>query len=329
MKLLITNKFQEFVNMFHRIVGKTEWSGTLFYKIEGELLTPDCKFIPQYIYPMDVGTSASTKFEYSNEILNAYDIFPDAEDCKEGLVHTHHSMGASFSNVDQSEIIENAENYDVYLSLVVDFQIRYVAKVAIKPDQVTATLTRNGSNISFNIEPDVLISSLEIEYEETIHADVIERLENLLANAPSEVAYSRTYYPGQQGKLPLPKTSGVKNPPVRKLNNLNFLKRIIVNGNRDITDTVSELFAFSEFEFEDAIFEDNSVREQLYFESICNNWEKWYEEEIGDIKEKERAEIFQYIKNILQHHKSYNTTSIILRAIGEIEYNIHIPYGTK
>ena len=166
-KVFITNDFQKQIDLFHNLCGDTEWSGICFYDVDTDLVNNDCVITPKYIFPMDVGNAAATAFDYTEVILDAYDQLPGAEDCREGIIHTHHRMGAFFSNTDTDELKENASNYDFYFSLVVDFKRTYKAKIAIKPTSIKAVIDRPSGR--FEIESDnsdVFFIDLSVEYED-------------------------------------------------------------------------------------------------------------------------------------------------------------------
>ena len=165
-KIVITKDFQNQIDLLHRLVGNIEWSGVMFYTTNGIFSEKDCIITPKHIFPMDVGSSANTDFEYNEILLDAYDIFPDAENCREGIIHTHHTMGAFFSATDMTELQDNAKNYDWYLSLVVDFKQEYKAKVAIQPTSMKAIVDRPSGRFEvIGTNNAALVFDIDVEYE--------------------------------------------------------------------------------------------------------------------------------------------------------------------
>src|SRR4030042_382201 len=132
-KVIVPKDVQKIIDYLHYKVGSTEWSGILFYKlIQGDInKLKDLVFKATFIYPMNIGSSAYTEFDYNGEVVNAYDIFEEGIGQSTGLVHSHHNMTAYFSGTDDSELMDNASNYNYYLSLVVNFAHDYAAKLAI------------------------------------------------------------------------------------------------------------------------------------------------------------------------------------------------------
>jgi hypothetical protein len=60
--------------------------------------------------------------------------FEEAMNWKTGHIHTHHDMKAYFSGTDMSELNDNVDKHNYYLSLIVNFAGQYDAKVAFLSD---------------------------------------------------------------------------------------------------------------------------------------------------------------------------------------------------
>lgn len=91
-KVLFSKRVIDQVDYLHDKVQKNiEWSGVLFYSTEGDIKEDPNKFVCtlEYIYLMDIGTSGYTEYDFSEEIMNVYDEFPEALDWRIGMVHTH------------------------------------------------------------------------------------------------------------------------------------------------------------------------------------------------------------------------------------------------
>ena len=72
------------------------------------------------------------------KILPAYDLCEEALEGHRGLIHTHHSMSCFFSHTDTTELTTNASKYNFYLSLIVNFDGKYVCKIAF-PSKAKST----------------------------------------------------------------------------------------------------------------------------------------------------------------------------------------------
>jgi len=138
-KLIISSELEEQIDTFHAIAGATEWSGILLYVIkEGDISKPESLVIEvKGIFPMDIGTPGYTEYDYDERTLDMYDLYPDAltEEWRLGHIHTHHSMQAYFSGTDLQELRDNIDNHAYYLSLIVNFDKKYCAKLCIKGER--------------------------------------------------------------------------------------------------------------------------------------------------------------------------------------------------
>lgn len=90
-KIIIPQKIEDIINYLHKTVGSIEWSGILFYKhTKGNInKLKDLEFTIDFIYPMNIGSSAYTEFDYNSEVMQAYDISEGLIDCSTGMLHTH------------------------------------------------------------------------------------------------------------------------------------------------------------------------------------------------------------------------------------------------
>jgi len=169
--LIITKEMQNMIDALHKSVGSTEWSGILFYKItNGNIKNlKDLEFTADFVYPMNIGSSAYTEFDYSSELVDAYDIYEPAMERSTGLIHSHHSMGAFFSPTDTDELKSNCGNFNFYISLIVNFDGKYCAKIALPSKSNSKTkvsyLDESGKSIysSFSrTEEAIIIGELDV-----------------------------------------------------------------------------------------------------------------------------------------------------------------------
>jgi len=118
-----------------QVISEVEWSGVLFYTVEGSIKDFDkVKLIVQDVYPMDKGDTASTGYDLGEDFVEYRMDNPETLKWKIGMIHSHHHMKAYFSGVDLSELNDNTEFHNYYLSLVVNNQGALVAKVAFRGD---------------------------------------------------------------------------------------------------------------------------------------------------------------------------------------------------
>ena len=177
-KITISKEIEASINYLHKVVGATEWSGILFYSLQsGDIKKlKDLEFKVEMIYPMNIGSSAYTEFDYNSEVMNAYDVREDLITYNTGLIHTHHKLGfTTFSGTDASELTDNCKNFNYYLSLIVDFSKDWHCKIAFptkaKVNKEFILKDNNGKSIKAksSVEEELaLIGELEIEFENAV-----------------------------------------------------------------------------------------------------------------------------------------------------------------
>lgn len=132
-KLILSRKLLSQIDYLHNKVGQFEWIGVLLYTKEaGDIPDGNTLVLRAHkLYLMDIGTTAHTQATIdAEEVLGMYDNVPDIMDLKQGLIHTHHIMTTFFSGEDWSELEDNTPLHNYYLSLIVNFDGKYSAKVA-------------------------------------------------------------------------------------------------------------------------------------------------------------------------------------------------------
>lgn len=127
-KLIIPDSVEHTIREWCRLSPNNEWSGTLFYTIDGSFENNDIEFTAKDFYVSDIGTSGFTKYKVTPEICN-YMMEHDLLDCKTGLIHSHDSMSAFFSGTDSDTLKKEGLDSCHYLSLVVCNNGPYVARV--------------------------------------------------------------------------------------------------------------------------------------------------------------------------------------------------------
>jgi hypothetical protein len=164
---------------------------------------------------MDIGSSGSTSFEYDDSIVDLYDKKPELEKCQNGLIHSHNTMNAYFSGVDDSEIHDNAANYNGYLSVVVNNKLEFAARLAwVGKFDSSRNVNIEGFNLFPEKEETEALFILELEKVE----DVVEVNDDVFMTRLEEVkeedkvskqqSYSNVYpYNGTFYNSPYPGSS--------------------------------------------------------------------------------------------------------------------------
>lgn len=112
-------------------IAADEWSGVLFYKIEGSIKNPETfKIILEGILPMDKGSSVYTAYNLDDRFIDYLMEDEERLDWKVGHIHSHNVMEVYFSGTDKEELYEGCENHNFYLSMIVNDYMDMIAKVA-------------------------------------------------------------------------------------------------------------------------------------------------------------------------------------------------------
>lgn len=181
-------------------ISEVEWSGVLLYTLIGDFYKGDFKLEIKDIFPMHKGSAAYTEYDFDEDFIKYRMSNSESLNWEVGHVHSHNKMSTFFSGTDMSELKDNSENHNYYLSLIVNNDLEMTAKIAfigeeesktstvrMVPDEDggTKTIKFNNSNkdtflfsydcsITYEIEPvsesfsdrvDVIIRNAKIEAE--------------------------------------------------------------------------------------------------------------------------------------------------------------------
>lgn len=113
--------------------GGLEWSGVLFYETEGTFGSDNFKAHAKELFFLDIGSGSYTEYDPTDAELIKYMMEnPHVMDMKKGHIHSHHNMDVFFSGTDDSELIDNSEFHNFYLSLIVNNKNHMKAKIAFR-----------------------------------------------------------------------------------------------------------------------------------------------------------------------------------------------------
>jgi len=126
-------------------IRTVEWSGPLFYTVEGSIKKPETmKIILQDILPLDMGNAGYTEYTLDDRFTDYLMENEERMDWSVGHIHSHHCMRVFFSGVDQDELIENAPNHNYYVSLIVNNYMDFEAKIGF-----TAKIAKNFGKVPY------------------------------------------------------------------------------------------------------------------------------------------------------------------------------------
>lgn len=117
-------------------IDDVEWSGVLFYTVKGSVKDlNNLEITIEDVYLMDKGTAGSTSYEINADLISFMMKNEKHKDYLRGHVHSHNTMATGFSNTDMSELEDNSQFYNCYLSVIVNNEMSVSAKLAFKGKQ--------------------------------------------------------------------------------------------------------------------------------------------------------------------------------------------------
>lgn len=177
-KLIIPEEVEKKIRYTCQHIWRNEWSGILFYESEGRFEDNTLTIRCVDIYIMDIGTTASTEFDMSPEVVNYIAAYPKLLDCQMGLIHSHNLMNSFFSSVDIATLKEEGMERNHFVSLIVNNEGTYTAAITRKVKTIS-NITKKLSYSTFEnkeetneelytVEEEILEwFNLEIEFEES------------------------------------------------------------------------------------------------------------------------------------------------------------------
>ncbi len=137
-------KFLNKVKYLCKLISKEEWSGVLFYSIQGTIKDVSKMIITvEDILPLDKGSSAYTEYSLDDRLIDYMMENPESQDYKIGHIHSHNTMSVFFSGTDMEELTENSFAHNFYLSLIVNNDMDFTAKVGfVGKSEVSYELSR-------------------------------------------------------------------------------------------------------------------------------------------------------------------------------------------
>lgn len=173
LNLVMPEKVYNQIQYLCREIAKVEWSGILFYKVEGSIQDPkNFKIILEDILPLNKGTQAYTEYSFDERVIDHMEENEHLEECKMGHIHSHNTMGVFFSGTDWSELEDNVGIHNYYLSLIVNNFMDFCAKVCFiaeaPPTNFAFTAkNENGENYlygesAYTVKPKMVVYDCEI-----------------------------------------------------------------------------------------------------------------------------------------------------------------------
>lgn len=195
--VVLSRKVYAQISYMLQKISKVEWSAILLYTTEGHITNPSKMICTiDSIYAMDKGSSAYTEHTYDTEdIVDMFDDFPEYMGMRIGHVHSHNNMASFFSGTDKGELHNNAPNHVYYLSLIVNNEGSFIAKLAYMGKRLvksrTGVLSKFGkwtwSKLDTQQEEDVLfIHDCNITFQMTDGMKFTKRVADIIKRADAK-----------------------------------------------------------------------------------------------------------------------------------------------
>ena len=236
---------------------KTEWSGPAWYKLE------DDEWNLVYFIPIDLGSSAATEFKGKDllKVMKEVQKTVDIKGCYQGIIHSHHNMGAFHSGTDDGELKDGANKVG-YPSLVVAHTKATHAFKWSYEDQFGEVHLVDG---------DVTVEVPEFEpLEEWVKQ--ADKIEKDAKKKPKTTSF--TYYNGNQGNLWNNRTDGSR---VATVNGWGHHLGAAIDPNE-----VEYNQEYEKMENAQALFDEGKMTKKKY-NKIKKKWEEYEKDHFGII----------------------------------------------
>lgn len=141
-KLIVSPELEQKIRYYLDRFPRDEYSGTLFYTVSGSFETEDLVINAFDFLLQDIGTSGYTEFNQSPDVIGYMVEHPELLDEKvyQGLMHSHHTLGAFFSGTDLATLREEGSDRIHFVSLIIDTKGTYkaaITRVVVEEMQAT------------------------------------------------------------------------------------------------------------------------------------------------------------------------------------------------
>lgn len=155
-KLIVSPELEQKIRYYLDRFPRDEYSGTLFYTVSGSFETKDLVINAFDFLLQDIGTSGYTEFNQSPDVIGYMVEHPELLDEKvyQGLMHSHHILGAFFSGTDLATLKEEGTDRIHFVSLIIDTKGTYqaaITRVVVEEMQATGFIkypTFNGQEVT-------------------------------------------------------------------------------------------------------------------------------------------------------------------------------------
>nr|DAQ12977.1 MAG TPA: hypothetical protein [Crassvirales sp.] len=175
-KIVIPVEVEKKIRFLCKNIWDVEWSGVLFYKVEGAFEDKSLTIRCVDLFQMDIGTSAYTEFNVSPDMATYMVDHPELleEGIYQGLIHSHNNMATFFSGTDTATLSAEGNDMAHFVSLIVNNAGKYTAGVTRKYKCVQ-TVSEKYTYPTWNGEEREGVETFDIEEEklEWFNLDIV------------------------------------------------------------------------------------------------------------------------------------------------------------
>lgn len=165
--LLIEKALHEKIIYLCSRISSVEWSGVLFYEMEGTL-GEDLKIIAKDLLLLDIHTDAYTEYENDTTDIPAYMVEHGLTHAYQGHIHSHNTMATFFSGTDTATLKEEGAKRPHFLSLIVNNANQYTACITVKAEVEENLIFKGFSGNILNIQvPEENATRVSVHYVST------------------------------------------------------------------------------------------------------------------------------------------------------------------
>ena len=175
-KIVIPVEVEKKIRFLCKNIWDVEWSGVLFYKVEGAFEDKSLTIRCVDLFQMDIGTSTYTEFNVSPDMATYMVDHPELleEGIYQGLIHSHNNMATFFSGTDTATLSAEGNDMAHFVSLIVNNAGKYTAGVTRKYKCVQ-TVSEKYTYPTWNGEVREGVETFDIEEEklEWFNLDIV------------------------------------------------------------------------------------------------------------------------------------------------------------
>lgn len=190
-KFIVEESLEKIIRHICARYPDNEFSGTLFYTVEGNFEDGSLVVRGKDFYVQDIGESTYTEFQ-NDVTLASYMVEHELWGCCTGLMHSHNKMQTFFSSTDINTLHSEGDEQNHFVSLIINNDGLYNAAITRKVKGERKTVTTGTESLTYksfnNVEK--IIASQPFHSEAT---QEVYRLEYYMMNVEIEnsVSYER------------------------------------------------------------------------------------------------------------------------------------------